>query len=311
MIALVSESMLQLLFRQRLKVIAQTERFDAISRRYHDICADLHRNSPAALPSTSSTYDWGRWAKDISAAFQQGVPIGFLSHPLIASTMVFGRRRGGRAARLRADYVEGVFGPEIARLLLREDYVGLPNVTDTKWLTSANRAHHAYHLAKYASASGKRIWDAARIVEWGGGYGDMARLIRRMREQVTYCIVDLPEMLALQYIYLFSVEGEHSVHIVRTGEGLAPGRVNLVPSAVALCGCIDLSCDAFISTWALTESPLLSQESVTQQSFWGADHVLLAYVRDENNRIACSLPSHQLQELPIELLPSGHAYAFR
>ena len=45
----------------------------------------------------------------------------------------------------------------------------------------------------------------------------MARILRKLNPNFTYVLVDLPELGALQYIYLYSVTGEFP-HILTKGE---------------------------------------------------------------------------------------------
>ncbi len=67
---------------------------------------------------------------------------------------------------------------------------------------SMNLIHQAYHLAQWERAAGKRIEQLDTIVEFGGGYGAMALLCRRMGFEGKYIIYDLPEFSLLQEYYL-------------------------------------------------------------------------------------------------------------
>ncbi len=67
---------------------------------------------------------------------------------------------------------------------------------------SMNLIHQAYHLAQWESATGKRIEQLDTIVEFGGGYGAMALLCKRMGFDGKYVIYDLPEFSLLQEYYL-------------------------------------------------------------------------------------------------------------
>jgi hypothetical protein len=151
-------------------------------------------------------------------------------------------------------------------------------------LTSANRAHHASHLAHYKRLTGTDFWDCRSIVEWGGGYGDMARIIRRMNPSVTYTIIDLPELLALQYVYLSSIFGEGAVNVIgRNDSGVTLGKINLIASQSVYDTRRELECDGFLSTWALTESPRRFQMAVLERGFFGASSLLLGVMNNENN----------------------------
>lgn len=67
---------------------------------------------------------------------------------------------------------------------------------------SMNLIHQAYHLTQWERVTGKRIETLDTIVEFGGGYGAMALLCKRMGFEGSYVIYDLPEFSLLQEYYL-------------------------------------------------------------------------------------------------------------
>jgi hypothetical protein len=298
----------------RLKDAQQMQRFNAVKNRYSDICSGLLEGA-AGSNTVSKGYDWTEWAGAVRRAFNDGVPVGFLAHPTLSFTMVFGRRRGVKLTRIMINDIEQVFGTKDASRLIHEDYIGLPAITDSTYMTSANRCHHASHLATYTKVCNKKFWDSESIIEWGGGYGNMARIIRKMNPSITYTIIDLPELLALQYIYLASLEGGDNVHIVQSGiePQLMPGKINLLSSKAAVSSNA-LRCDSFISTWAITESPQDSQKLVREKEFFGAKNILLASLINENNYLAGSLDGLKLSRLPVPAskgIGEGHEYWLR
>ncbi len=144
----------------------------------------------------------------------------------------------------------------------------------------------------------------------------MARIIKRMNPSLTYTIIDLPELLALQYVYLSSIEGENNVHIVKSGSTpqLAIGKINLLSSEMAVSNSGGLDCDSFISTWAITESPRDAQKFVRDKEFFGARRLLLGSLINENNYLAGSLTGIGLSRVPIPIsrgIEKGHEYWLR
>jgi hypothetical protein len=305
---------LQPIGRVRLRAPAVIERFRAVAPRYREVCDALLGARPGSEPVTRG-YDWGSWAAGVRKSFSGGVPIDFLANPILGRTMVYAHRRGIRIARYRIGVVREMFGDAIAAELLREDPIGRPAIASLRHLTSPTRAHHAAHLAEYRRATGRDFWSSPHVAEWGGGYGDTARLIRRMNRQATYTIIDLPELCALQYVYLASLEGEDAVHVV---DGAAPelraGVVNLVSTHDFERVRAHLRPSAFISTWALTESPAAAQEAIGAANFLDAEHVLIASYRDANNLLCDRIESLALRCVPVptqaELGP-GNEYWFR
>ena len=294
-----AELLLQLVGRRALRDREQLARFRRLAGQYEPICRRL-LDGAAASNSLAEGYDWAAWAASIRKSFAGGVPIGFLSNSVVRRTMVFAARRGIRHTAARVDVVRDTFGDEIARELLREDYIGLPTITSLRYRTSAHRAYHAADLAWYRRTTGRDLWDCRAIVEWGGGYGNMARIVVRMNPAVSYAIIDLPELLALQYVYLGSLLGESRLCIAGANDvRMEPGRITLIGSESALANAGRLRADAMISTWALTESPRAAQESIVENSFFGAERILFASTLDANNFVLPHIDSLRLQRLPV------------
>jgi hypothetical protein len=309
------EFALRIAVRPRLKNLQHLQRFEAVRGRYSEVCNSL-LNGDEGSHTVSEGYDWTELAGLIRKAFRDGVPIGFLACPMLSNTMVFARRRGIRLTHQMLKDVVRVFGKEVTSNILLEDYIGLPTISSAAYMTSANRCHHARHLAMYTQECKRNFWDCATIIEWGGGYGNMARIIRRMNSSVTYTIIDLPEILALQYVYLSSIEGEDNVHIVQPGIApqLAPGKINLLSSQLAVGKGGGLECDSFISTWAITESPRDVQKFVREKEFFGARSLLLASLIDKSNYLADSLAGTGLSRIPVPIsrgVGLCHEYWFR
>lgn len=77
---------------------------------------------------------------------------------------------------------------------------------------SSIAANHAFHLLNWEKATGRRITEFGFLYEIGGGYGDFARLVVRLGFQGKIIIHDLPELAAIQTMYLkeHGVKVEHS-----------------------------------------------------------------------------------------------------
>lgn len=284
-------------------------RFGTVRKKYLTLCGTLSGTPLRENFRSNPLYSWGSWTENIRKAFEHGVPPDFLSVPVLTGTMVYGRNRGKAETDRRIPCISEVFGDKTAALL-REDFPGLPNITDSRWLTSANRALHAFHLAFYRRITGADFWSSPVILEWGGGYGNMARLIKKLNPGATYIIVDLPELLALQYIYLYSILGPEVVNPACGIEAIVEGRINFVPYSAVMGKKLQLNCDGFVSTWAITESPFEAQDLVLGSKCFGAKKALLAYAKGDGNKFETRLMEIGLKEEPAALQP-GHAYAFR
>ena len=90
---------------------------------------------------------------------------------------------------------------------MKRDGFGAP---ESKLLegTSGNIIHQAHHLKVWEHLAGKKIEELNHIVEIGGGYGTLARVISDLGFMGTYVIFDLPELSALQEYYLTDIPGD-------------------------------------------------------------------------------------------------------
>lgn len=213
------------------------------------------------------------------------------------------------------EYLERKVGEAVLRNLLREDSVGGPLLLNTKYVTSYNSIHHLYHFIRFQESTTCVLSEVRTVVEWGGGYGNMAKLYRRLSNWAgTYVIIDTPLFSCLQWLYLSTVLGEENVNPLFTAEAsLHERKVNLLPICF-LNGQLS-EVDLFISTWALSESSRYAQEFVAEREWFHSEHVLIAF--QQANR---SFPDSELARTPlksagtviepIEFSP-GNYYAFK
>jgi tetratricopeptide (TPR) repeat protein len=286
---------------------AQRKRFDEVSDRYTSLVEQLYGSMTNSTINYKDGYGWINHCVSIREAFKNRVPFGFFHQENIAYTMVY---TGNLANQFKYDLVLREFGEKQSELLIEEDEVGLPILLPEFHHTSAHRLLHSSHLAFYKSITKKNISDNSIIIEWGGGYGNMARILRRLHPNLTYVLVDLPELGALQYIYLYSVTGEFP-HILTKDEEIKSQNINIVSSYAVVKGDVKLEGSAFISTWALTESFEEYQRFVVNEQFFGSDNLLLGYSADSHNYIRDELMRRGCFIIPINYLNYGHEYAFK
>lgn len=244
------------------------ERFDRLAEEFADRL-DMVRD--LADPAFVRT-DWAERNAELEAFLRPRPPRDFLGHPAIRYQMFVDER-----------YVEPELPFVLDRLddsgILAEDPVGeppqitLPGHADV--LTSSNTVHHVHHLLRYEQATGRPLRTADTIVEWGAGYGNLAKLmLRRHGGAPTLVLVDTPVFSALQWLYLGSVLGAGRVVLHERPAAVAEGAVNVVP--IGLAGELEVDADLFVSTWALNESAPAAQELVLEREFFGAPSLLLA-----------------------------------
>jgi hypothetical protein len=122
---------------------------------------------------------------------------------------------------------------------MREDLIGYPVLQPHMPTTSDAIIQQALFLALWEKQSGRRVDSLSSILEFGGGYGSLARFAYRMGFRGRYYIYDLPEFCLLQQFFLAALE----IPNVTCINDLASIPANLSP-------------ELFIAMWSLSETPL-------------------------------------------------------
>jgi len=178
------------------------------------------------------------------------------------------------------------------------------NSAGRRWETIGGRARK-----KLLAGNRVNVSDYDLVIEIGGGYGSMCRLVWNLGFRGKYAIYDLPVFSVLQRLYLS--ETGRSVEI---GSPLEWKEVFTTHEFGALHEAIDRSLfrkSIVIATWSLSESPDATRERVERMISDTRSDVLIAYqerfAEMDNiayfDRFRCELPSHSWQSHPIP----GHA----
>ncbi|MBM4043369.1 MAG: hypothetical protein FJ290_33190, partial [Planctomycetes bacterium] len=162
-------------------------------RRVFDSLAQQHGDRFIALAeadvSRFCTPAWLARTREAQAALWPRPSNAFLKEPFIRQTMAVESRE--LMAR-ELSFLEERYSVQLLRQLLMEDVVGTPTILSPRYLTSGTSVHHFCHAASYEVATGVSLRGLRSVVEWGGGYGDMAKLLLRMNPSLVYTIVDIP-----------------------------------------------------------------------------------------------------------------------
>jgi len=139
---------------------------------------------------------------------------------------------------------------------IRENPVGRPQRYSADPTTSENLIHHVYHLAKFEEIIGVPVDALDFVYEFGGGYGSMCRLFHDLKFKGKYVIFDLPILSCLQRYYLRAI----GLRVADGNEYSADADVACVHDVAALdkilSGAVRRSKSLFISTWAISETPI-------------------------------------------------------
>ena len=163
------------------------------------------------------------------------------------------------------------------RHYLLENRLGNPAITSIFWLTSHTSIHHLYHLIRFEQVNKVSLNQTTNVIEFGGGYGNIAKIYRRINPSCTYVIIDLPVVCCIQYVYLSTLLGRDSVYFVSdTGDRTRIGKINLVPIRF-MEYLEDIPNGLFVSTWGLSEATAEAQSFIQKKKFFNTKSILLAF----------------------------------
>lgn len=244
-------------------------------RRYAQELRERIEQSPMAASDnpTESELCWQQFNDRLHELVQREDPRGFLRWDVIRKSMFVGN----------ADYISS----ELDLLRRQDDWeqrwqpaieespIGRPKPYRGYPRSSGNLIHHAAHLARFEQATGVRVDDLGEVVEFGGGYGSMARLFAQLGFRGAYLIYDFPYFSALQHFYLRSLGLQVCVDALECPRA---GTQDAHPNTHPKISCLsDLSllregveeCEVegprlFLATWSLTEAPVAAREPIMQ-----------------------------------------------
>ena len=196
----------------------------------------------------------------------------FLHQPAISSTMV--RSIAGGALDVgqyhELCYLNHCVKSETRRLIKKfnEPAIGNMIITCPEYRCSTNSLGQLYYAARIVEKV-QEPEAIQTIVEVGAGFGNLACIFKSMLPDATIVLFDLPELIAIQYVYLSSALPDTDIIIHQTvPESLQKKSIHLVP--VFLLPEINLKADVFVSNFALSESTVPVQEMVINKNFFDA-----------------------------------------
>ena len=215
-------------------------------------------------------WDWQNKSKPLHQLIHDQPNKIFLSHPTIQGTMV--RRGYERAQEYEESFLDNHTNTYVQELLhqYHETYFGGQKCECKHYDWTVNTLGQMYYLMKALTFDNTQNRHApSHIVEFGGGFGNLARIAKLLFPNITYIIIDLPEICAIQSLYLReTVDSKILVHTTVPPIWEA-GAIHIVP--IHLLPKITLpNTDLFISGFALTESTPYSQELVINKNFFNA-----------------------------------------
>ncbi len=231
-------------------------------RRAHE-CVELldalHASQRSEINDESETeaaWTAPHWRMD--AAVRSGGLLKFQEDERIADHICHG---GGEEYLVR---LESHYGSEVLAFFLstyRESLCGSPTdlATVRGCYITRTAMRHLYHLAVLHQFTRSYFGRAMDFLEIGGGFGNLARLLREYSVAGRYYIVDVPISIVIQRYYLTEFFAGDEIAIWNGTDylcGTSASPVRLVPSEAYVRLVSEFESPPFlISTMALTEFP--------------------------------------------------------
>lgn len=165
--------------------------------------------------------------------------------------------------------------------------------------------HQTYHIMQWAKTTKQNIADLSSIVEFGGGYGAMALVCRRLGFRGSYTILDVPEFALLQEFFLSNLGIGGILHFT-------PDKYLSLPTQDHLWK--ERRDDLFMAGYSLSEIPFPDRDEVLRA--WPATSYLFWYndFEDYQNDVYFQeylpkmLPEYQWRHWRIEHMPPTNWY---
>lgn len=169
----------------------------------------------------------------------------FLQNPIIKKTMY---PLHVEWVKPRLEYLENRVEQKELKRLLKIPVVFGAKITNDKYQTDDNTISHLYHIKFWEEKTGNRIQEIKSVMEWGGGYGNLCRIIRMMNPDCEYTIFDFEQICNIQFLYI-----SNTIPIKKTRDN-KDLSIKLIFIDSNYFDAIQFKGDLFISTWALNES---------------------------------------------------------
>lgn len=244
-----------------------SEQWQHMQNEYNRVLQTLKDQGLDALEQ-SYVHPYWQATKEEIQKFILGAPEkNFLSGWQIGYNMV--RRQMGAAQTYEICYLEHCINKKTQNLLasFKESEVGQLDVDCYQYNCSSNTLGHLFYTAKVLENKKDKV--IKNIVEFGSGYGNLAHIFKTIMPQTTLFLIDLPEILAIQMLFLrLSMPDTPVYWHAQINQTYQENAIHLIP--VHLIDQLTLNADLFISTFALSESTELIQELVIKKNFFNA-----------------------------------------
>jgi hypothetical protein len=220
---------------------------------------------------------WQAKAKALHSAMLEQ-PSTYLGSPPFKETMVV----SSGISEIEIQAISDMFDDDLLDMItLTEPNLGEPMsgffFNKLVHLLSLNTVRHLWELSVLIEHS-THIDECNHFLEWGGGFGNLTRIMAVHPGFTTYTIVDLPEMALIQKETLERM-GVRKVFLNKKPEKNVKGIYLVDINHLKLLD--DHEADCFISCWALSESTNSAIEYVLNKKAFNASSALI--IRQEDS----------------------------
>ena len=243
----------------------------SMQKKYSELSYDLDHKGLRDLEKTYYHPFWEGVKHDIKQLILGAPNQNFLCLSIIELTMLV----TGWAKRQEYEltFLKQYPSKKVASLInsYRESQIGQREKECRELNCSAN----ALHLLCYAAKILDLHESPEVLMEFGGGYGCLAHIFKQLLPNCTLFLVDIPELLALQYLYLqYNFPQTTIILHSNVNKEFQQGAIHLIP--VHILKDLNINADVFVSTFAISESPTSVQQIVCDKKFFGARTLYLA-----------------------------------
>lgn len=211
---------------------------------------------------------WHSYASSLSRIILGAPHERFLVHDLLFRTML--RGGFGRVGHFELNFLQYFLSEKNKTVLknFQDTRVGGLDFNCRNKQYAANTVGQLYYFGKIIESFPHEKINT--FVELGAGYGSLARIAKTALPNITYVIIDLPELLSIQYLYLkLSMNSVDIIVHTNADMPFKEGAIHLVP--IQIVKDISLNTTIFASHFALSESPEFTQKLIMDKKFFNAD----------------------------------------
>jgi hypothetical protein len=159
---------------------------------------------------------------------------------------------------------------KLYKKLLLEDNIGNPIRYFLYPKSSGNRIREVFHLLNFNAFSKIPLNKIKTVLEFGGGYGNMARLFYKINKNINYQIFDTFHVNLLQYYYL------RMLKIPSTFNKTKNKNISLNYDISKCSSFNQADKKLFIANWSLSESPIKLRKIIIKKII-SFDYMLISY----------------------------------